>query len=155
MVKKNYTTEVEGKNVVRGMIKNQDISRKYSVEMARQVKGMYLNDADAYLDRVLAHEDFLPLLWYRKKTPHRKGASKEGVKSGRYPKKVSIAFKKLIENLKGNAEDKGFNVKKMRIISAVASGGFRRYKAMKMPGKTAGVKTKSTHVEMIAREAGN
>ncbi|HLD81010.1 MAG TPA: 50S ribosomal protein L22 [archaeon] len=153
MVKSEYTEGIEGKNVARGMLKNAQISTKYSTEVARAIRGQNVVKATAFLNRVIAQEEFVPLVRFHKKVPHRRGRSKSGVKSGRYPKNVAKAFKKLIANVMANADNKGLNSKKLQIVSCTASQGRKWPRIIKTPGRILRVNRSLTHVDMVTREA--
>ncbi len=150
MVKKRYShKDYDPKRMARGMLVNAPISTKWAVEIGRAIKGMRLVDAEAYLKRVLRHEDWIPVRRFNRDVPHRKGV-KAGVKSGRYMDKAVRYFLKLIENVKNNAEQKSLDVEKLRIIHVSASKGYRRPRIQPMLMRV--IRRKSTHVEMVVSE---
>ena len=153
MVKTQYQAEINGKQISKAMAKNKDISIKYATEMCRELRGKPLAKSVAYLQRVIDKEDFLPLKRYNGKVGHRKGASKSGVKSGRFPQKLCKVFTELLEQIKANADFKGLDAEKLLIVHAFASQGFSRT-SFQSKGRIAGKrrKSKSTHVEIITRE---
>ncbi len=153
MVKKTYQAEIAGESTARAFTANSNISLKYATEICREIRGKPLNKAEAFLERVLAHEDFLPLKKFNRKVAHRKGESKSGVKSGRYPKKPCTAFISLLESVKSNADFKGLDTEKLLIVHTFASQGFSRY-SFQPKGRIAGKrrKRKATHIEVIVRE---
>jgi len=154
MVKKEYQARVgkEGRTA-KARTNNANISLKYSTEICKQVKGKKVAKMEAWLNRILAKEDFLPLKRYNKKVAHRKGASKAGVKSGRYPQKTIKAFLSLIESVKANADFKGLDEEKLTIIHAFASKGMSRY-SYQSQGKIGGKarRKNATHVEITVSE---
>ncbi len=149
MVKKNYSVELEGEKVARGMLVNAPISTKWAVEVASAIRGMPLLKAEEYLKRVLEHKDWIPQRKYHKDTPHRKGV-RGGIKSGRYMDKTVEYYLKLIENVKNNAQQKGLDVSKLRIVHVSASKGYRRPRIQPMLRRV--IRKKSTHVEMVVSE---
>lgn len=153
MVKENYQAEISGTNVARAMFTNKRISTKYATELCREIRGKPVDKAIAFVKRIIAHEDFLPLRKYRLKVAHRKGNART-VPSGRFPEKVCNAFVELLESVKSNAANKGLNEDALIIRHVFASGGFHR-KAMQSRGKIAGKvrKRKSTHLEVIVQES--
>ncbi len=149
MVKKKYSVDLGGKRVARAMLVNAPISTKWAVEVADAIRGMPLLKAEAYLQRVLDHKDWIPQKHYHKDTPHRKGV-RAGIKSGRYMDKTVKYFLKLIQNVKNNAEQKGLDVSKLRIVHVAASKGYRRPRIQPMLRRI--IRKKSTHVEMVVSE---
>jgi len=153
MVKKNYQEEADTKITAKAMMKNKDVSLKYSTEICREIRGKPVFKAEQFLNRILRHETFLPLKRYNKKVAHRKGQSVSGVKSGRFPKKACEAFLELLGYTKANAENKGLDSEKLLVKHCFASCGFRRQK-MQPKGHIAGRRrhSKSTHIEIIVQE---
>jgi large subunit ribosomal protein L22 len=154
MAKKVYQAEIgKESKTAKAIIKNANISLKYSTEISNQVKGMYLDRATAWLERIAAHEDYLPLLKYNKKVAHRKGSSTNGVKSGRYPEKAIAKYLELFALVKNNADFKGLDAEKLNIIHMFASKGMTRH-SYQSNGKIAGKarRVNATHIEVIVSE---
>ena len=153
MVKKTYQVELSAANTARAYSANSNISTKYATEICREIKGKPVEKAIAFLERIEKQEQFLPLKQFNRKVAHRKGESKSGVKSGRYPKKACRAFVKLLESVKANADFKGMDADNLIIVHAFASMGFRRY-SFQSKGRIGGKRRrrKSTHIEIIVRE---
>ncbi len=153
MVKKTYQVQVSKSNTARAYVANSGISLKYATEICREINGKPLEKAVAFLERVIAKHDFLPLRKFNRKVGHRKGESKSGVKSGRYPEKACMAFIKLLNSVKANADFKGMDAEKLLIVHAFASKGFRRY-SFQPKGRIGGRRRrkKATHIEVIVRE---
>ncbi len=155
MVKKNLQNRsVAGKKSAVAVLKNKPVSLKYVLEIIRAVKGKRVDKAIAFLKRVMAFEEHLPLRVYNKKVPHRKGQAKSYVKAGRYPVRAAKAFIELLELAKANANNKGLDAENLLIVHAFASQGFRRTAYQPM-GRIAGKvrKRKSCHMEVVVREA--
>ncbi|MDD3083910.1 MAG: 50S ribosomal protein L22 [Candidatus ainarchaeum sp.] len=154
MAKKNYQKNVGKEDkTARAIIKNANISIKYSTEICNQIKGLYLEKTVNWLERIINHEEYLPLKKYNKKVAHRKGEAKKGFKSGRYPEKTISVFIELLNLVKNNADTKGLNTDKLNIIHSFASKGITRY-GHQSKGKIGG-KTKrknATHIEVIVSE---
>ena len=151
MVKTKYTMDLTGKNIARGMLKNERVSWKTSVEMARFIKGMPLVKAEQYINDVMVKKRYLPLRRFNQEVPHRPGIER-GIKTGKYPVNVSKAFLKLIDNVKNNADYKGLDVNKLRIIHASATKGLKLPKLLKTPNGLRLIHRKSANIELIARE---
>lgn len=148
MVKKRYAAEFEGP-VAKGMLVNAPISTKWAREVAVAIKGMKLEDAKAYLERVLKHKDWIPVRRYNKKVAHRKGV-KDGIKSGRFLDKTVKYFLKLIRNVEANAQSQGLPLENLRIVHVWVGKGYRRYKRQPK-GHYRIRRAKSTHVEMVVK----
>lgn len=155
MVKKEYQVKVKDeKKVAKAIAKNQAVSTKYATEMCREIKGKNLSKVEKRIQRIVDKQEFLPLRKYNKKVAHRKGETKSGVKSGRYPEKLCSMFLKLLETVKANADFKGLDSENLLIAHCFASHGFSR-RSIQPKGHIAGKrrKRKSTHVEIIVTEA--
>lgn len=115
---------------------NLPISTKYSVAICKFVKGKKINIAIKDLEEVLKKKKAVPM---KGEIPHRKG-----IMSGRYPKKASENFIKLLKNLSANA-----NVNEIDdpiVFEAVANIGARPY------GRFGTMRRKRTHVKLVAKE---
>lgn len=154
MTKKEYQTKVgKESKTAKAVMKNANISLKYSTEVCNQIKGMYVTKAINWLEKIKNKEEYLPLKKYHKKVAHRKGESKKGVKSGRYPQKVTKTFIELLESVKNNADFKGLDAEKINIIHAFASKGMGRvtYQSKGKIGGKARIRN-ATHIEIIVSE---
>ena len=153
MTKRDYQADLQAKNTARAFASNQRISQKYATEVCREIRGKRVERAEQFLRNILVKKEFLPLVKYHGKIPHRKGDSKSGVKAGRYPVKVCEAFLNLLNSVKANADFKGLDAENLLIVHAFASQGFRRF-AHQPKGKISGKgwRRKSAHIEIIARD---
>jgi len=157
MAKNNYQATVGKKSdTARAMLTNAPVSLKYSVEVCNQIKTMPVNKAIAFMQRIYNHEEFLPLRVYNSKVAHRKGDSRAGVKSGRYPEKVAQEFIKLFELVKANADNKGLDAEKLLIIHIYANAGINRF-SYQSKGRIAGKarRRNATNIEVIVQEMKN
>ncbi len=128
---------------------NAPISTKYATELARELRGKKLKDSIAFLERVLRHEDWVPLRRYNKKVPHRKGS--KIVKSGRFMDKTVKYFLKLLREVEANAISKGLDPERLVIYHIAAHKGWRRPKIQ--PRLRRIIRKKATHVEVVVVEA--
>jgi ribosomal protein uL22 len=154
MAKKNYQSTVgKESKTAKAIITNANISLKYSTEISNQINGKYVDKVIAWLERIIEHEEYLPLKMYNKKVAHRKGIAKEGVKSGRYPQKTIKVFIDLLNLVKNNADAKGLDAEKLNIIHSFASKGITRY-SHQSKGKIGGKarRKNATHLEIIVSE---
>ena len=87
---------------------------------------------------------------YKKAVGHK---SDPGVMSGRYPQKAATEILKLLDNLESNAEYKGMDLDRLKIINAVVHKGriLKRFIPRAMGSATA-KNDVLTHVELVAQE---
>ncbi len=155
MAKKNYQMQFsDEKKIAKAIAANQRISTKYATEMCREIKGKPLAKAVAMIQRIMEKKQYLPLRKYNKEVAHRKGAALSGTKSGRFPERCCKVFLKVLDSVKANADFKGLDAENLLIVHCFASYGFRR-RSMQSKGRISGKtrKSKSTHLEIIVREA--
>ncbi|WP_297067763.1 50S ribosomal protein L22 [Thermococcus sp.] len=126
------------------------MSPKHSVELLREIRGMMLNDALRYLDDVIALRRPVPLKKHYDSQGHKPG---RGFGPGRYPVKVAKAVRRVLLNAKNNAEQKGLDVDRLRIVHAAAHRGpvLRGY-IPKAYGRATPFNEQTTHVEIVVEE---
>ncbi len=151
--KYNFQKEYDPKRMARSSKTNQAISTKYSIEFSNYFKGKLLKRAIKIAEDIETKKDFLPLVKYNKKVAHRKGESKRGVASGRWPIKVAKQIKLLLLDVKANAEEKNLEFDKLKIIHMYANKGTTRTKLQPL-GRVGGKQreSKSTNIEVIVLE---
>ncbi len=114
------------------------LSTKQSVAICKFIKGKKIERAIADLEQVSVAKKVIPM---KGEIPHRKG---KGIMSGRYPKKASEQFIKLLKNLSANASVNELN--NPIISNAIANNASRPH------GKFGRVRKKRTHVKIIVIE---
>jgi len=151
--KYNFQKKVDEKKIARACKQNAPISTKYAVEFSNYFKNKPLSKAIKICQDVMDMKDYLPLVKYNKKVAHRKGDSKRGVASGRWPIKASTHIKALLEDVKANAENLNLDTEKLKIIHMFAVKGVTRSKTQPL-GRTGGKQreSKSTNIEVIVLE---
>lgn len=155
MVKKEYQVQrTRASKTASAMMRNKPVSLKYSLEIISNIKGKRVDKSLAFLQRILNHEEFLPLRRYNKKIGHKKGDSKMFSKIGRYPERCVKALMDLLESVKANADYKGLDSDNLLITHMFASQGFHKI-SNQSQGRIAGKrrKRKATHLEIIVQEA--
>ncbi len=155
MSKKNYQILlVESEKTAKAMHPNARISKKYSREICRELKGKKIDKALAFLNRVKEKKEYLPLRRFRLEMGHRKGKPTSFTKSGRYPFNACEDWIELLESAKSNADVQGMDVKKLYVFHAFSSQGFER-PSHQPQGHIGGRsrKKKSTHIEVVLKEA--
>ena len=117
---------------------NLPISTKTAMYISKFIKGKTISSAIMDLEDVIRKKKAVP---YKGEIPHRKGK----IMSGRYPKKASLEFIRLLKSLSSNATYVGIQVP---IISEAISN-----LAPRPFGKFGAVRRKRTQVKLKAVEA--
>ena len=127
------------------------VSHKASREICKALKGKMLVNAKEYLRDVIAKKRAIPYMRYNKKLPHRHGIVHAF--SGRYPIKASEQILDVLESAQSNAENKGLDVDRLRIIHAAAYQGvkMKRY-TPRAHGRASPKYEITTHVEIVLDE---
>jgi len=137
--------------MVKASLREVSISPKHAVEIAREIKGMYIEKARRYLEDVIKLRRPVPFKRYNKKVPHRRGLT--GWPSGRYPVKAAKYFLKLLDNLENNAEQKGLDISRLKIVHCAAFRGRKRRKYIPRAfGRATPYFDTLVHVEIVAEE---
>jgi len=137
---------------VRAAIREKDISHKHSREVALAVKGMSIEKAREFLEGVIAGRVAVPYRRYNNEVAHKSNIM-DGFSAGRFPQKAAKEFLKLLDNLESNAEYKGMDLDRLRIVSAVVHKGTKleRFTPRAM-GKSSPKFDFLIHVEIVAQE---
>jgi len=136
------------------MVWDAPISYKKVVELARVIRGMKLDEARKLLERVAAGEEPIPVRRYARKQAHHRGlAAKYKWPIGRYPIKAARILLKLLENVANNAEVKGLDTEKLRIVHiAVHKGRVLKRWMPRAFGRSTPRFKKYSHIEIIVVE---
>ncbi len=135
---------------VRSAVREKQISHKHAREIAVKIKGMSIEKARDFLQGVINKERAVPFKRYKNQVGHR---SDPGVMSGRYPQKSAKEFIKLLDNLESNAEYKGMDLDRLKIVNATVHKGvlIKRFIPRAM-GRATPKNNVLTHVELVAQE---
>ena len=135
---------------VRAAIREKKISHKHARETAKAIKGLTLEKARDYMLSVVAKERAIPFRRFKNQVGHR---SDPGMMSGRYPEKTAGEFLKLLDNLESNAEYKGMDLDRLKIVNATVHKGVivKRFIPRAM-GRATPKNNVLTHVELVAQE---
>ena len=127
------------------------VSHKHAREVCKTIKGMMLTKAKTYLRDVIDKRKAVPFRRHKKKLGHRGGLQK--VSAGRYPVKTAQKVLHILEGAEANAENKGLDLDRLRIIHAAA------YKGMKIKrftprahGRASPKYETTTHIEIVLDE---
>ncbi|MEX0919995.1 MAG: uL22 family ribosomal protein [Candidatus Pacearchaeota archaeon] len=122
-------------------LSNLPISTKHSKAICKFIRNRKIEDAINDLEKVSIGKKAVPM---KGEIPHRKG---EGMMSGRFPKKASESFVKILKSLSANASYNG--IEEPVIVEAVANIGARPY------GRFGRVRMKRTHIKVVAKSQEN
>ena len=127
------------------------VSHKAAREVCKALKGMPLTSAKEFLRDVMAKKKTVPYTRYIKKLGHKGGMQKRFV--GRYPIKTSETILGVLQAAEANAENKGLDVDRLRIIHAAAYQGIKlkRY-TPRAHGRASPKYDTTTHVEIVLDE---
>lgn len=129
-----------------------DVSAKAAREVCLSIKGKLLNDAKEYLERVQERKDAVPFRRYKKKGAHRSEIN--GFHTGAYPVKAAREVMNVLGNLEANAEFKGLDLDRLKIIHAAAHRGrvIKGY-TPRAQGRSSPSFNTLVHIELVATEA--
>ena len=135
---------------VRSSLREKDISHKHAREIAVAIKGLSIEKARDYLQAVINKQRAIAFGRYKNQVGHR---SDPGMMSGRYPQKSAKEFIKVLDNLESNAEYKGMDLDRLKIINATVHKGVlvKRFTPRAM-GRATPKNNVLTHVELVAQE---
>ncbi len=115
--------ELDPEKTVKASGREIRVSHKSAREVCRTIKGMMLTQAKQYLGDVIAKKKPVPFRRFKKKVGHRHGLEK--AYAGRYPVKAAKHILKILKGGEANAEYKGLDTEKLRIIHASAYPGLK------------------------------
>ena len=125
--KKKSTAQVNGYNI--------PISTKVSIAICKFIKNKKTSQAISDLEKVRIGKKAVPM---KGEIPHRKG---KGMMSGRFPKKASEHFIKLLKSASANAISN--NIENPVVIEAIANIGSRPH------GRFGNIRRKRTHIKIV------
>ena len=138
------------KRIAKAFGKELNISWRHANEICYAVRGMMVNKALVYLEKVQRKEEFVPLRRHKKQVPHRKGKGRV-TKAGRWPVKAAKEVAAVLQNASANAEYKGLDADKLKIEHATA------YKSVELErrkpkGSAIAHNIELTNIEIVVRE---
>ncbi len=141
-------------NIAKAMMWDIPVHPKVMREVTAVIRGMKLQDAKKFLRAVIDKREAVPFRRSHGKQAHRRGlADKWGWPVGRYPVKAAKYLLKLLDNVENNAENKGLDPDRLRIIAIVAHKGITLKRWMPRAFGRATPKFRvHSHVEVVVRE---
>ena len=127
------------------------VSPKHAREVCKTIKGMKLDRAKDYLRQVILKKKAVPFRRFNKKVGHRKGL--DHAFSGRYPVKAATQILMVLEGAEANAEYKGLDMERLKIIHASAYPGMKIKRFIPRAfGRSSPRFNTLSHVELVLEE---
>jgi len=143
--------ELDPEKTVKASGREVRVSHKSAREICKTIKGMMLTQAKQYLKDVIDKKRAIPFRRFKKKAGHRHGLEK--AYAGRYPVKASKQILKVIEGAEANAEYKGLDTEKLRIIHASAYPGMKiKQYVQRAQGRSSPSFETLCHIEIVLEE---
>ncbi len=135
---------------VRASTREKNMSHKHAREIAHRIKDMRVEKARDFLQRVTRMQSAVPMKRFKNQVGHK---SDPGLMAGRYPQKTAKEFLKLLDNLESNAEYKGMDLDRLKIVNATTHKGVlvKRFIPRAM-GRATPKNNVLTHAEIVAME---
>lgn len=143
--------EVDPDRMAKASGRDLRISFKAAREVCAFIKGMKLSEAKKYLEEVIKMRKPIPFRRFTGKQAHHRGI--EGWPIVRYPVKAAREILKVLNSVEANAEYKGLDVGKLRIIHIAAQKGpkIRKY-IPRAFGRATPYFEQLTHIEVVVLE---
>ena len=129
------------------------IKPKHAREICAVIKGMKVEQAKTFLEKVISLEQSVPFRRHKKKVAHRKDLKQFKWYAGRFPQKAAARIYEILTSVESNAEYKGLDIDLCRIIHSAAHNGriIKRYIPRAHGRSTARFKHLS-HIEIVIYE---
>ncbi len=150
----HYSVRVDEEKSAKAVARDAPISPKKMVNLVRVIRGMRLADAKALLERVAAGKEPVPMYRHNRKQAHHRGvAAKYKVPYARYPVKAARILLKLLDNVENNAEVKGLETERLRIVHiAVHKGRVLKRWMPRAFGRSSPRFKHTSHIEVVVAE---
>jgi len=144
-------TDIDPTKTVKSSGRELRVSHKAAREVCTAIKGMTLDQAKEYLNKVILKKQPVPFRRHKKKLGHRHGVEKTF--AARYPVKTAQKILQVLEGAEANAEFKGFDLERLRVLHAVAYPGMKlkRFTPRAFGRSSPKVKT-LTHIELVLEQ---
>jgi large subunit ribosomal protein L22 len=145
-------TDLDPTKTVKAAGRELRVSHKAAREICKTIKGMTLDQAKEYLNKVTNKKQPVPYRRYNKKLGHRHGTAK-GTFAARYPIKTAKKILQVLEGAEANAEFKGLDLERLRIIHAAAYPGMKleRFTPRAFGRSSPKIQT-LTHIELVLEQ---
>jgi len=144
-------TDLDPTKTVKASGRELRVSHKAAREVCTAIKGMTLDQAKEYLNKVMLKKQPVPFRRYKKKLGHRHGV--ENAFAARYPVKAAQKILQVLEGAEANAEFKGFDLERLRILHAAAYPGMKLKRSIpRALGRSSPKIQTMTHVELVLEQ---
>ncbi len=146
-------TGFDPETTVKASAREIRVSPKAAQEVCRTLKGMGLEEAKGLLEEVTQRRRAIPLRRSKKQVGHRRGL--QGAYAGRYPTKTARRIRELLEEAEANAEFRGLDPERLRIVHAAAYPGRKiRRLVPRAMGRSSVESETLCHVEVVLEQRG-
>ncbi|MBS1263130.1 MAG: 50S ribosomal protein L22 [Methanonatronarchaeales archaeon] len=123
-------------------------SPKHCVEISREIRGMDLGAAKAYLRRVQNQKQAVPFKRHNRGVGHRRGGG-----PGRYPEKAAGKVLEVLESAEGNAVEQGLDGGSLKVEHIAAHRG-RTFEGWtpRAFGRSSPKNRRTTNLEVVLKE---
>ena len=130
--------------------RNMRCSPKHCREICNAIRGLMLDKAIELLENVIEEKAWIPYRRHKRKRGHHAGV-KWG--AGGHHVKASQHILKVLRNAEANADNKGLDIDRLRVIHAATSRG-RTYKKYieRAFGRSTPYFENTSHVEVVLEE---
>jgi len=131
--------------------RNMRVSPKHCREICKEIRGKSLDKAIELLEAVVEEKAWIPYRRHNKKRGHHPGMKKWV--AGGHPVKASSYILKILKNAEANADNKGLDIDRLKVIHAVTHRG-RIYKKFieRAFGRSSPYFEQTSHVEIVVEE---
>jgi large subunit ribosomal protein L22 len=137
---------------IRASGREVDVSAKAAREVCVAINGRLVKDAIDYLEKVETKEASVPFRRYKRGGAHR--SETPGFYAGAYPKKAANEVMNVLKNLEANAEFKGLDLDRLKIVHAAAQRGrLNKSYTPRAQGRSSPSFNTLVHIELVATEA--
>jgi len=145
------SSRLDEEGVVKASGRDMRISPKAAREICKTIRDMRLEEARRFLQDVIEKKRAVPYRRHKKEVSHKAGI--QGWYAGRYPVKAARELLEILNGLEANAEDRGLDTERLKIIHAAAQRGrlVKRY-IPRAFGSSSPRFDKLCHVELVAEE---
>jgi large subunit ribosomal protein L22 len=151
MARTGYSTDISGDTIARGKANELPISPKHAMEIARFIRNKKTGEVVSYLEDVIAEKKAIPFRRFNRKVAHKRGLT--GWDAGRYPRKASKAYIRLINSVTKNAEYLGLDTERLEIIHVAANRG-RGFEGVfpRAMGRATPKRRETVNIEIVVKE---
>lgn len=145
-------TNLDPAKTVKSAGRELRVSHKAAREVCTAIKGKKLEQAKTYLNKIITKKQPVPFRRYKKKLGHRHG-TEPGTFAARYPIKTAQKILQVLAGAEANAEFKGLDIDRLRIIHAAAYPGIKlkRFQPRAF-GRSSPKHQTLTHIELVLEE---